>query len=647
MSELEGILGIKFPKGIKISDVTNNSKKVKENSIFFALEGEKEHGSKYISEALELGASIVVHNDPKYKTDRANVFFIDDLNKRTKLENTFHTGPDFELIPAYSRDIKIYQFLQVFYSIEKDVSLGLDFHSSAGTEFLGFTGTNGKTTSAYFCHQILTNLGANSVYIGTLGFKFRDEEFNNSVTSKTTPDIFEIYEIFTLIKSQVQYVCIELSSHALEQERLKIPFTNVSLMNIGNDHLDYHKSIDSYAEAKLKIFDLTRNYFSSFISKEHRPNVPKKLKDDFNNGYIYEDFSTLDADNHECRCLINIDSFLPNNIKKKIYMPIDNHIADYEELKKMPSLLDLPANEKDIVIKEYKLKRDKIIKKWKFPLQVLEREDENNLYPVTTISKQNPNANYFYKIVEKDINHSKLQIIDNNKDMWKAGNHKKITYDFTCNIFPEFNITNLVFSLVSIIQLMKIRQSVTWGDSNAGRDLAYDSWYPHRHAIGSKIPNDLNFIKLPKGRTDLIKDIKQNVIIDYAHNPDSLSLLLISMKDYFKKLIVVFGCGGDRDKSKRSKMLKVAINHASKIIFTSDNSRSETFEDIFKDASSGNNLNNVKVVEDRKEAIIYGSKLIDDDDCLLILGKGHEETQEIDGEIMYFSDYEVVNEIYS
>ena len=194
---------------------------------------------------------------------------------------------------------------------------------------------------------------------------------------------------------------------------------------------------------------------------------------------------------------------------------------------------------------------------------------------------------------------------------------------------------------------MKIRESVTWGDSYAGRDLAYKSWYPHRHAIGSKIPNDLNFIKLPKGRTDLIKDIKQNVIIDYAHNPDSLSLLLISMKDYFKKLIVVFGCGGDRDKSKRSKMLKVAINHASKIIFTSDNSRSETFEDIFKDASSGNNLNNVKVVEDRKEAIIYGSKLIDDDDCLLILGKGHEETQEIDGEIMYFSDYEVVHEIYS
>ena len=85
-------------------------------------------------------------------------------------------------------------------------------------------------------------------------------------------------------------------------------------------------------------------------------------------------------------------------------------------------------------------------------------------------------------------------------------------------------------------------------------------------------------------------------------------------------MIVVFGCGGDRDKSKRSKMLKVAINHASKIIFTSDNSRSETFEDIFKDASSGNNLNNVKVVEDRKENDKDGLDMNKGGDAIKIAG---------------------------
>ena len=77
------------------------------------------------------------------------------------------------------------------------------------------------------------------------------------------------------------------------------------------------------------------------------------------------------------------------------------------------------------------------------------------------------------------------------------------------------------------------------------------------------------------------------------------------------------------------------------------NSRSENFEDIYEDAKYDNDLRDVIVIEDRKEAIIQGSKLINDNDCMLILGKGHEETQEINGIISHFSDYEVVYEIYS
>ena len=94
-------------------------------------------------------------------------------------------------------------------------------------------------------------------------------------------------------------------------------------------------------------------------------------------------------------------------------------------------------------------------------------------------------------------------------------------------------------------------------------------------------------------------------------------------------------------------MLKKAIKYSSNVIFTSDNSRGENFKDILKDAKKGNKLETVIIIEDRKEAIIRGSKLINKDDCLVILGKGHEETQEINGEIFHHSDYEVVNEIYS
>ena len=69
MNELADILGVKFPDGIKICHATNNSKRVKENSIFFALKGKNHHGRKYIEEALECGAPIVVHNDKNFKCD--------------------------------------------------------------------------------------------------------------------------------------------------------------------------------------------------------------------------------------------------------------------------------------------------------------------------------------------------------------------------------------------------------------------------------------------------------------------------------------------------------------------------------------------------------------------------------------------------
>ena len=93
-------------------------------------------------------------------------------------------------------------------------------------------------------------------------------------------------------------------------------------------------------------------------------------------------------------------------------------------------------------------------------------------------------------------------------------------------------------------------------------------------------------------------------------------------------------------------MLKAAIENSNKVIFTSDNSRNESFQNIFFDACKGNNLEKVLDIEDREKAIIYGTRLISHNDCLVILGKGHEKTQEINGKHTKFSDHEVVNEIY-
>ena len=81
MNKLEKILGIKFPQGIKISNVTNSTDKVQNGSIFFGLKGTFNHGSKYINKALTLGASIAIHNDPSFESTKSNIFFIEDLEE--------------------------------------------------------------------------------------------------------------------------------------------------------------------------------------------------------------------------------------------------------------------------------------------------------------------------------------------------------------------------------------------------------------------------------------------------------------------------------------------------------------------------------------------------------------------------------------
>ena len=124
-------------------------------------------------------------------------------------------------------------------------------------------------------------------------------------------------------------------------------------------------------------------------------------------------------------------------------------------------------------------------------------------------------------------------------------------------------------------------------------------------------------------------------------------LFYFEIKRKFKDLVVVFGCGGERDKYKRPLMLKVATNIATNIIFTSDNSRGEEFKDIFEDASDGNNLENVFAIEDRKEAIIKGSKLINNMIVWLYLEKDMKKHKKLIGNVSYFSDYEVINEIYN
>lgn len=141
-----------------------------------------------------------------------------------------------------------------------------------------------------------------------------------------------------------------------------------------------------------------------------------------------------------------------------------------------------------------------------------------------------------------------------------------------------------------------------------------------------------------------VEQVASGVIVDFAHTPDGIEKVLDTLKN--KKLIVVFGAGGDRDKTKRPLMGKIVEHFAKIAIITSDNPRSEEPKDIMNEILLGfQNPDKALMIEDRKEAINKALKLKEKDDLVVILGKGDENTQEIKGVKYPFSDKAVVNEI--
>ena len=213
---------IKFLK-YKNRNFSINSKKVKKNDIFFAMEGSKQSGNLYSSEALSKGAyKVVTSKNIKNK----NYLIVKNVNKF--------------LAEACSAKYK-----------EKPKNI------------IAVTGTNGKSSVANFYFQILKNLKINSAAIGTLGIFYKNKVKR---TNLTTPDIITIHkELNFLKKKKIDNVCLEASSHGLHQNRLDgINFTAGIFTNFTQDHLDYHKNLKKYLQAKLSLFSslLKKNSFA-------------------------------------------------------------------------------------------------------------------------------------------------------------------------------------------------------------------------------------------------------------------------------------------------------------------------------------------------------------------------------------------------
>jgi len=165
---------------------------------------------------------------------------------------------------------------------------------------------------------------------------------------------------------------------------------------------------------------------------------------------------------------------------------------------------------------------------------------------------------------------------------------------------------------------------------------------------------ELSSMTAVSGRFEHMKSPKEiNVVVDYAHTPDALQNVIDTINEIRnpdKKLITVVGAGGNRDKTKRPVMAKVAVEGSSMVILTSDNPRFEEPEDILNDMKAGiepSMIGKVLTIVDRKEAIRTAYMLANQGDIILVAGKGHENYQEIKGVKHHFDDKEVIQELFT
>lgn len=195
-----------------------DSRKIKPGDTFVAIKGTTVDGHDFINKAIENGATkIVAERDINISVEKE---IVEDTNKW------------------------LTDYISSHYANEAN-ELNL----------IAVTGTNGKTTTAYLTYQILNKLGSKTAYIGTIGFYIPDEDIVE--LPNTTPNILDLYDLILTAKQKgCKNVMMEVSSHALHQERVKgLKFKVAAFTNLTQDHLDYHKTMENYLAAKKLILN--------------------------------------------------------------------------------------------------------------------------------------------------------------------------------------------------------------------------------------------------------------------------------------------------------------------------------------------------------------------------------------------------------
>lgn len=208
---------------LEVKDIAIDSRLVKKNYLFIAIPGEQTDGHNFIPQAIKNGARVIVVEDGK-------------------------------LLDSFAEDITVIYVKDTRQALA-DIAGCRYNYPSRKMKFIGITGTNGKTTVAYLLEQILQTAGFKTAVLGTVNYRFAGKTYKGK---NTTPDSLTLQRYFRdMLRYNIDYVIMEVSSHALEQKRVAgIDFHCAIFTNFGSDHLDYHKIREEYFKAKLKLFKM-------------------------------------------------------------------------------------------------------------------------------------------------------------------------------------------------------------------------------------------------------------------------------------------------------------------------------------------------------------------------------------------------------
>jgi UDP-N-acetylmuramoyl-L-alanyl-D-glutamate--2,6-diaminopimelate ligase len=208
-----------FSGDIEINGIACDSKAINRDYLFVAVHGTKTDGHKFVNEALERGAAaVVIEREIPLDDGIARIYVKDSRAALAKIADEFYGRPAEKL------------------------------------RCVGITGTNGKTTILYLMDSIISAAGHKAGLIGTINYRIGERLIP---ATNTTPGPVELYNFMSaMLRNSIDYLVMEVSSHSLDQRRVEgVDFTAAVFTNLTGDHLDYHKTMDGYFEAKAKLFE--------------------------------------------------------------------------------------------------------------------------------------------------------------------------------------------------------------------------------------------------------------------------------------------------------------------------------------------------------------------------------------------------------